>query len=145
MKIRIPHGDDIRYTETHEWARKETDTLISIGITEYAVKELGDIVYIELPEDVESQIEAKEAFGTIESVKAVSDLISPLTGKIVQVNESISDAPEELADDPYEEGWLIKIEVEDSSEFEDLMTAEEYIEYLKEESSEPVEIDDEEE
>ncbi len=144
MKIRIPQGDDIRYTETHEWARKESDTLISIGITEYAVKELGDIVYIELP-DVETSIEAKEAFGTIESVKAVSDLISPVTGTIVQVNESIAEAPEELADDPYEEGWLIKVEVEDPSEFEDLMTAEEYIEYLNEESSEPIEVEEEEE
>lgn len=144
MKVRIPQGDDIRYTETHEWARQEGERIITVGITEYAVKELGDIVYIELPE-VETEIEAKETFGTIESVKAVSDLISPVTGRIIQVNESIAEAPEELADDPYEEGWLIKIEVEDPSEFEDLMTAEEYIEYISQEASEPIEIEEEEE
>ena len=144
MKVRIPSNENIRYTETHEWARKDGEKIVTVGITEYAVKELGDIVYIELPE-VESEIEAKESFGTIESVKAVSDLISPVTGTIIQVNESIAEAPEELADDPYEEGWLIQIQVEDPSEFEDLMTAEEYIEYIKEESSEEIEIEEEEE
>ena len=144
MKIRLPADEDIRYTETHEWARKESDTLITVGITEYAVKELGDIVYIELPE-VETEIEAKEPFGTIESVKAVSDLISPVTGEIIQVNESIQEAPEELADDPYEEGWLIKIEVEEASEFEDLLTQEEYLNLIQEEASEPVEVEEEEE
>ena len=144
MKVVIPKSDDIRYTETHEWARKEGEKIITVGITDYAVKELGDIVYIELP-DVETEIEAKEPFGTIESVKAVSDLISPVTGKIIQVNESIAEAPEELADDPYEEGWLIKIEVEDPEEFEDLLSADEYIEYIQEESSEPLEILEEEE
>ena len=141
MGIKIP--SNFRYTETHEWAKKSNGKTVLIGITEYAVHELGDIVFLELPE-IEQEIERGETFGTIESVKAVSDLVSPISGKIIQVNEGIQDAPEELADTAYDDGWLIEIEVDDISELDDLMTAEEYISYIQKESEEEIEIVDEE-
>ena len=137
MGIKIPAN--FRYTETHEWAKKNNEKTVVVGITEYAIHELGDIVFLELPE-IESKIEQGEPFGSIESVKAVSDLLAPISGRIIQVNESIQDAPEELADTTYEDGWLIEIEADDIADIEDLMTAEEYISYIKKESEEEIEI-----
>jgi glycine cleavage system H protein len=123
---------DLKYSREHEWVRVEGN-LTTIGITDYAQEELGDIVNVELP-DEGNEIHKDEAFGAVESVKASSEVFSPVSGKIVEVNEPLMDAPEMINEDPYDEGWMVKIEMSDPSELEDLMDAEGYIEYVKEES-----------
>ena len=116
--------EDLKYSEEHEWLRMEGDTAV-IGITHFAQDSLGDVVFVELPE-VGSDVGQFEKMGEIESVKAVSDLYSPVGGKVVEVNESLNDSPELVNDSPYEEGWMIKVEVSDGSEIERLMSASEY-------------------
>ena len=116
--------EDLKYSEEHEWLRMEGGTAV-IGITHFAQDSLGDVVFVELPE-VGSDVEQFEKMGEIESVKAVSDLYSPVGGRVVEVNESLTDSPELVNDSPYEEGWMIKVEVSDSSEIERLMSASEY-------------------
>ncbi len=116
--------EDLKYSEEHEWLRMEGDTAV-IGITHFAQDSLGDVVFVELPE-VGSDVEQFEKMGEIESVKAVSDLYSPVGGRVVEVNESLNDSPELVNDSPYEEGWMIKVEVSDSSEIQRLMSASEY-------------------
>ena len=121
--------DDLKYTKSHEWVRTEGDTA-TIGITEHAQEELGDVVFVELP-DEGATIEAGESFGTVESVKAVSDLYTPVGGEVVEVNSSLEDAPEKINDDPYGEGWIVKLRTSDEA---DLLSPEEYEEIVAEES-----------
>lgn len=118
------HPDDLRYTRTHEWVRVEGDTA-TVGITDFAQNELGDIVYLELPE-VGRTLQQNDVFGTVESVKAVSDLYAPVSGEVVEVNEELIESPEEINQDPYVRGWMIIIRMEDPSEVEELLTAQEY-------------------
>ena len=115
------YPDNLRYTDTHEYINLDED-IATVGITAFAIDQLGDIVFLELPEEGDEVVQG-EKFGTIESVKAVEDLKAPVTGTVVAVNSAMVDAPEHLADDPYVDGWLIKIEVEDVEEVEAAMTA----------------------
>ena len=121
--------DDLQYTKSHEWVRIEDGTA-TIGITDHAQEELGDVVFVELPE-VGATIEAGDSFGTVESVKAVSDLYTPVGGEVVEVNSSLEDAPEKINDDPYGEGWIVKLS---TSEEADLLSPEEYEKVVEEES-----------
>jgi len=115
---------DLRYTKEHEWVRLEGDTA-TIGITDYAQGELGDIVFIEV-ETVDEEVAVEEVFGSIEAVKTVSDLFSPLSGVVTEFNEALEDTPEAVNNDPYGTGWIIKMKIADTAEFEALMTAEAY-------------------
>jgi glycine cleavage system H protein len=121
--------DDLQYTKSHEWVRAENGT-VTIGITDHAQEELGDVVFVELP-DVGDTIGAGDSFGTVESVKAVSDLYTPVGGEVVEVNSSLEDAPEKINDDPYGEGWIVKLS---TSEAADLLSPEEYEKVVEEES-----------
>jgi glycine cleavage system H protein len=122
--------EDLKYTREHEWARKKGNNFV-VGITDFAQEQLGDVVYVELP-DVGDPVKKGESFGVVESTKAVSELFSPLTGKIVEVNDPLSDAPETVNDDPYEEGWMIVIEPSDPKELEALMDARTYRAFVEE-------------
>ncbi len=119
---------DIYYSSEHEWAAKEGD-LIRIGISDYAQDQLGDIVFVELPE-VGSSFEKGEEFGTLESVKAVSEIYLPISGEIVAVNEELADAPELLNEDPYA-NWIVEVRPADSDEFDELLSRDDYLELLK--------------
>ena len=121
--------DDLQYTRSHEWVRMEDGTA-TIGITEHAQDELGDIVFVELP-DEGATLDAGDSFGTVESVKAVSDLYTPVGGEVVEVNSALEDAPEKINDDPYGEGWIVKLR---TSEEADLLSPEEYEKVVEEES-----------
>jgi glycine cleavage system H protein len=123
---------DLLYTKEHEWVLVENDTA-TVGITDYAQQELGDVVYIELP-DEGATFEAEESFGSVESVKAVSEIYMPLAGKVLEVNADLVEAPEVINEDPYGEGWMIRIAVDDVAQIDQLMSAEEYQSYLEEES-----------
>ncbi len=123
--------EELRYTREHEWALVEGNT-VTVGITDYAQDSLGDIVYLELPEEG-TEVESHEPFGVIESVKAVSDLYAPVTGRVIEVNKDLVDQPEIINEDPYGEGWMIKIEMDDPSELDELLTAEEYRRFIEEE------------
>ncbi|NJL64673.1 MAG: glycine cleavage system protein GcvH [Methylacidiphilales bacterium] len=118
------YPEDLKYLDTHEYVRLKGD-IATIGITAFAVDQLGDIVFLELP-DVGETVSKGENFGTIESVKAVEDLKSPVTGIILERNDAMTDAPEQVADDPYGEAWLLKVRIDDISEIDDAMTADEY-------------------
>lgn len=120
----LDYPEDLKYLDTHEYARLDED-LVTIGITAFAVDQLGDIVFLELPE-IGDTVEKGEKFGTIESVKAVENLNSPVTGTVVEVNTPLTDAPEQIADDPYIQGWLLKVRIDDPSELEDTLSADEY-------------------
>jgi glycine cleavage system H protein len=122
---------ELLYTKEHEWIRVD-ESVGLIGITDHAQRELGDIVFVELPK-VGDHVTAKEAFGTVESVKAVSDLYSPVTGKVIEINSKLQNNPELLNADPHGEAWLIRVQLSDRSETEKLMTAEEYEAYVREE------------
>ncbi|MBI3947068.1 MAG: glycine cleavage system protein GcvH [Armatimonadetes bacterium] len=122
---------DLRYSKSHEWVRLENE-LATIGITDYAQDQLGDVVYIELPE-TGRLIHQEEVFGSIESVKAVSDLLSPVNGEIVEVNEDLADTPETVNEDPYAVGWMIIVRMDDPAEAQELLSAEEYRAFLEEE------------
>src|SRR5512142_1789981 len=113
--------EDLRYTREHEWARRKGKNVV-VGITEFAQDQRGDVVYLELP-DVGDEVKKGDSFGVVESTKAVSELFSPVTGKVVEVNDPLSDAPETVNEDPYEEGWMIQVEVADLKELGDLMDA----------------------
>lgn len=125
--------EDNRYAKSHEYVHLEGD-IATIGISDYAQKELGDVVFVELPQ-VGSQLEAADELGSIESVKAVSELFSPVTGEVVEINEALSDKPELVNTDPWGDGWMIRIRVTDPTEVDELMTAEEYDEYIEKESA----------
>jgi glycine cleavage system H protein len=119
---------NFRYTKEHEWVSVEGD-VATVGITFHAQKELGDIVYIDLPK-VESTIDQGKSLGSVESVKAVSDVYSPISGEVVEVNPILADAPEKLNDDPHGAAWLVKIRLSNPGEIKHLLTAEEYQEYV---------------
>ena len=116
---------DLRYTREHEWARREEDGSLTIGITDHAQEALGDVVFVELPE-VGEQVEAEDKFGVVESVKTVSDLYSPVAGEISAVNQQLEDAPETVNEDAYGDGWMIRITPSDSASFDTLMDAAAY-------------------
>ena len=120
--------DDRRYTSSHEWAA-ELNGVVTVGITDFAVQELGDLVFIDLPE-IGAEVSIGEAFGEIESVKAVSELLSPVTGKVVEVNNELEDALDTLVDSSFEDGWMVKIEANDVSQLEALLTADAYVKQL---------------
>ncbi len=116
---------EYRYSKDHEWVKMESDSTAVIGITDYAQEQLGDIVFVYLSDDI-SQVEQFKSFGEIESPKAVSELYSPLSGRVTGVNEELKEKPELVNEDPYNRGWIIKISLADSAELEKLMSAEEY-------------------
>ncbi len=122
----------LRYSKEHEWVRwDEEEGVVVIGVTDYAQDKIGDITYVELPEE-EDPVEKSKAFAEIEHHKGVEDIYSPITGKIVEVNDVLGDSPEVINEDPYEEGWLVKIEPDDPGELDELMDAEDYEIYLSE-------------
>ncbi|MBU9722180.1 MULTISPECIES: glycine cleavage system protein GcvH [Bacillaceae] len=121
---------DLKFSQEHEWVKTEGDK-VRIGITDFAQSELGDIVFVELPE-VGDDIEADEPFGSVESVKTVSELYAPLSGKVVEINEELEDSPEFVNESPYEKAWMIVIEPTDKSEIDKLMSPEKYEEMIKE-------------
>lgn len=124
------YPDDLRYTKEHEWARPEGN-LVTVGITKFAVESLGDMTMVDLPK--EEEVVAKDSvFGTVESVKAVSDLFAPVSGKVLRVNDPLRDQPGDINEDCYDEGWLIVIEMSDPKELDSLMTRDQYMQYLKE-------------
>ena len=116
---------ELRYTREHEWARREEDGSLTIGITDHAQEALGDVVFVELPE-VGEQVEAEDKFGVVESVKTVSDLYSPVSGEISAVNQQLEDAPETVNEDAYGAGWMIRITPSDAASFDTLMDAAAY-------------------
>lgn len=119
------YPSDLKYTREHEWVKDNGDGTATVGITEFAQGELGDIVFVELS-DVDMELGKDETFGTIEAVKTVSDLFAPISGKIVEINEDLADEPEVVNEDPYGKGWMVKLSINDASEFEDLMDADAY-------------------
>lgn len=121
---------DLKYTNNHEWIRTEDDNTATIGITDFAQGELGDIVFVEL-EMPGFTAEQEERLGTIEAVKTVSDIFSPVSGEITEINEQLEEQPELANDDPYGDGWLVKISLDNADELEDLMSADEYEETIK--------------
>ena len=116
--------EDLKYTKDHEWVKIEGDIAI-IGITDFAQGELGDIVYVEV-DTLEETLQKEDVFGTVEAVKTVSDLFMPLSGEILEFNESLETNPEKVNEDPYNEGWMIKLKISDLSEMDDLLSAEDY-------------------
>ena len=124
--------EDRKYSKEHEWIRVDGEKG-TIGITDYAQDQLGDVVYVELPE-AGSRVSAMEVFGNIESVKAVSELFSPVSGEVLEVNDRVVDSPELVNSDPYGEAWLIVVKIDDASEVDALMSAAQYQEYLDKES-----------
>lgn len=119
---------ELRYTKEHEWVQVDGNT-VRIGITDFAQSELGDIVFVELPE-VGDEISADEPFGSVESVKTVSELYAPVSGKVVEVNADLDDSPEFVNESPYEKAWMIVVELSDTSQVDSLMTAEQYEEMI---------------
>ncbi|SEM90349.1 glycine cleavage system protein GcvH [Lihuaxuella thermophila] len=116
---------ELRYTEEHEWVQTLDGDKVRIGITDFAQSELGDIVFVELPE-VGAEVTAGEPFGSVESVKTVSELYAPVSGKVVEVNGELESSPENVNDSPYGDGWMIVVEMSDPSQLENLLTAEQY-------------------
>jgi glycine cleavage system H protein len=124
--------EDLHYSKDHEWVRVDGDQAI-IGITDYAQDSLGDVVYVELPK-VADEFAANEAFGSVESVKAVSEVFTPVAGVVVKVNESLADEPETVNSDPYGEGWMIRMRMSNPGEVDSLLTAAEYEDFTKAET-----------
>ena len=124
--------EDLKFSKEHEWVRI-SGNIATIGVSDYAQDQLGEVVFIELPDEGE-EFEKDDAFGVIESVKSVNDIYAPLTGRIVDVNDPVVDSPEIVNEDPYGEGWLVKIELSDPKELGELMSAKDYEAYIKEES-----------
>ncbi|WP_439675878.1 glycine cleavage system protein GcvH [Embleya sp. MST-111070] len=124
---------DRLYSKDHEWAQVEGD-LVRVGLTDHAQKQLGDVVFVELP-GVGDRFEAGQPFGNVESVKAVSEVYVPVTGEVVEVNETLNDSPEQVNDDPYGDGWTIRLRTAGSAQTDDLLTADQYADYIKEEAS----------
>jgi len=127
------YPQELLYTKEHEWVRID-ESIATIGITDHAQKELGDIVYVELPK-IGEHVTANESFGTVESVKAVSEIYSPVTGEVTAANPRVQSSPELLNADPHGDAWLIRVHVSDRSEIENLMTAEDYEAYIREEKT----------
>ena len=119
---------ELKYTKDHEWIKIEGD-VVTIGITDFAQGELGDIVYVEV-ETLDESLEAEEIFGTVEAVKTVSDLFLPVSGEIIEFNEQLEDEPEKVNTDPYGDGWMIKIKMSDTSQLDNLLSADSYKELI---------------
>ena len=126
--------EELSYTKDHEWVRVKGEQA-TVGITDHAQKELGDVVYVELPK-IGDKFEAAEPFGSVESVKAVSEIYMPLSGTVAEVNGALNDTPEKVNEDPYGEGWMVVLQLENPSQVDALLTAAEYEDYIKEEGSE---------
>jgi glycine cleavage system H protein len=126
----LNHPADLKYSQTDEWVRVQGDNA-TIGITDYAQDQLGDIVYIDFLSHPGDKITHKTKFGDIESVKATSELLSPISGEVVKVNEDLKDQPELINDNPYEQGWMLVVKITNSSELDNLMTADQYKKYLE--------------
>ena len=121
--------EDLKYTQEHEWVKDHGDGTVTVGITDFAQGELGDIVFVELEEEG-FEVEKDDVFGTVEAVKTVSELYAPVSGEISEINESLEEEPEVVNSDPYGNGWMIKIELSDESELDDLLTVEDYKEII---------------
>jgi glycine cleavage system H protein len=126
----LNHPQNLKYSKTDEWVRIEGDRAI-VGITDYAQDQLGDIVYVELPWEGGQNITREEKFGDIESVKATSELLSPVSGEIVQTNKELQGQPELINDDPYDKGWMLVVKLSDPAQLDELMDAEHYLQYLE--------------
>ncbi|MCS0325451.1 glycine cleavage system protein GcvH [Vibrio diabolicus] len=122
----------LKFTDSHEWVRDNGDGTVTLGISEHAQEMLGDVVFVDLP-DVEDEVEAGESFSLVESVKAASDIYSPVTGEIVEINEELEDSPELINEEPYEGGWIVKVKLSNPSELDDLKDVEEYLNSIEEE------------
>ena len=122
----------LKFTDSHEWVRDNGDGTVTIGISEHAQEMLGDVVFVDLP-DVEDEVEAGESFSLVESVKAASDIYSPITGEVVEINEELEDSPELINEEPYEGGWIVKVKMSDVSELDNLKDADEYLNSIEEE------------
>jgi len=120
---------DLKYIETHQWVRVSDDGTATVGITDFAQKQLGDVVYIGVP-DVSTTVNGGEEAGVAESVKSASDVFSPVTGEVIEVNESLEDEPEKVNEDPYGDGWLYKVRLEDAGELDGLMDSAAYAEHV---------------
>ncbi|MEQ8541488.1 MAG: glycine cleavage system protein GcvH [Coleofasciculus sp. D1-CHI-01] len=120
----LEYPEDLKYLDSHEYVRLDGE-IATIGISAFAIDQLGDIVFIELP-DVNSALAKGETFGTIESVKAVEDMYAPVTGTVIERNDAVVESPEQIAEDPYGEGWFLKVRVNDADELEDTLSAAEY-------------------
>jgi glycine cleavage system H protein len=127
MTFEIP--DNCLFLESHEWARQQDDT-VRVGISDFAQDELGDVVFVELPDEGET-LDQEADFGVIESIKAVSDLYTPVSGTVTAINEDLFDDPELVNDDPYGDGWMLDIELDDEAELDDLLTPEDYGEQIE--------------
>ncbi|SDG46443.1 MULTISPECIES: glycine cleavage system protein GcvH [Rhodanobacteraceae] len=121
---------DLKFAKTHEWVRVEQDGTVTVGISDHAQSALGDLVYVELPE-VGSSVQAGHGTAVVESVKAASDIYAPVSGEVIEVNTVLSDKPETINEDAYEGGWIFKLKIEDKSELDELMTADEYAEHAE--------------
>ena len=124
----IPH--ELRYSKTHEWIRREDDGSVTIGITDHAQGLLGEVVFVELPE-VETQLKEGDDCGVVESVKAASDLYAPVSGEITEVNNQLEDSPDQVNHDPYNDGWILKVQLADEGEWDDLLDADAYEELIE--------------
>lgn len=122
---------DLKYTKEHEWVKVEGN-IATVGITDYAQDSLGDVVYVELPQEG-ATVTKNEPFGVVESVKAVSDLYSPISGNVAEVNDAIVDSPEAINEDPYGDAWMIKVEISSDSDLGDLLSADDYQKFIEEE------------
>lgn len=124
MEASLEYKDDVKYTKEHEWVKLEGD-VATVGITDYAQRQLGDVVFVELPE-AGAQVEQMKPFGVIEAVKAVSDLFSPVTGEVTEVNSALQSESNLINSDPYGQGWIIKVKVKDTKELDTLLSPEDY-------------------
>ncbi len=135
--------DNLKYSKEHEWVMMVENGVALIGITEFAQSELGDVVYVELPE-VGEKITKDDPFGSVESVKAVSDLFAPVSGTVIEVNDSLPDSPELVNEDSYGDGWMIKVQMSDKEELKDLLAQDEYGEFVERQKEEDDDEDEEE-
>ena len=119
---------DLKYTKEHEWVKVNGET-VTVGITDHAQDQLGDIIFVEFP-DLDEEIEKNESFGTIEAVKTVADLFAPISGTVTEINETLEESPESVNTDPYGAGWFVKVSIADAGELDELMTAEQYGELI---------------
>ena len=124
--------EDLKYSKEHEWSKVEDGSVV-VGITDYAQENLGEVVYVELPEEG-SQVSRSEAFGVVESTKAVSDLYAPVSGTVIEINDTLLDSPELINEDPYEDGWMIRIETSNPGELDTLLDSKAYAKFIKEEA-----------
>jgi glycine cleavage system H protein len=126
--------EDLKYTREHEWVSID-GSVATIGITDHAQEQLGDVVFVELPA-VGDRVEKSDAFGVVESTKAVSDVYAPISGEVTEVNDDLPDNPELINEDPYGDGWMVKVQIGDTADLDDLMTADEYRKFIEESATE---------